>query len=389
MWDLYDLAKMSVEGGISKETAIKLENAVDDAVITIVRGSYHPYAHGLSAFLCYNEDCGLLDRLARTSRNPWQLAFLDAVNLKWDAPAWATDIVGDIPQLKPEFYTVDFDTGVAEDQSNVLLRVNSGFSSGGFIRYELQRYDDELQVWYSLGENEDVDVVGADGDTFTVETGFSGKWPALAGEFLSVRSKDLQGNTVLMQAPVYNPELGGINKLCVLAEYPEEMSLLSEYEEEDAITVTAEEDEEENTMTVTVEDEDAPAMEGSKHASTDEAAEDEEDSTSYRIAGIWNGYDSATGLSDRNAWSAAELDGTPFNVCKPVYSDYLDDIGDVRLGEEFVLEPDLAVEDAVLPAGDYRLRYSISDMLDRTYASEFFYFTWDGEAAVFDLPEEE
>ena len=70
MWDLYDLARRAMRGGISKETALKLENAVDDAVVFNIRGSYHPYSHGLSVYLCYNGDRAELDRLVRNCRNP-------------------------------------------------------------------------------------------------------------------------------------------------------------------------------------------------------------------------------------------------------------------------------------------------------------------------------
>ena len=87
MWDLYDLARRAMRGGISKETALKLENAVDDAVVFNIRGSYHPYSHGLSVYLCYNGDRAELDRLVRNCRNPWQLAYLDAVCSRWDVPA--------------------------------------------------------------------------------------------------------------------------------------------------------------------------------------------------------------------------------------------------------------------------------------------------------------
>ena len=83
MWGLYDLARRGMKGGISKETGITLENAVDDVVLYSVRQAYHPYSHGLSVYLRYSDDGkGKLDRLARCCSNPWQLAFLDAVNLK-------------------------------------------------------------------------------------------------------------------------------------------------------------------------------------------------------------------------------------------------------------------------------------------------------------------
>ena len=411
MWDLYDLARRSINGGISKETALKLENAVDDAVITNVRGSYHPYAHGLSAFLCFNGENRLLDRLIRAARNPWQLAFLDATNLKWDAPAWVTDIVGEIPQLKPELYTVDFNSEVKEDQSNVLLHFNSGFSSGGFIRYELQRYDEQYELWYSLGTSEEVNLVEAGAESFTVESNFTGKWPAINGAFLSIESKDLQGNTVLLQAPVFSPMLGGVKKLRVIAKYPEEMVLMSAYEAEDAAEENAANGAEEGTEeaaegaegtdasaegaeegaaegTEAVAEEPAEATDAAAEGTAEGSEEAAEEPTSYELAGIWNGYDSSTGLCDRNTWSMAELNGLGIQICKPVFSDYLEAIGDMRFGDEITIGPELTVEEETLPAGKYRMRYSISDMLDRTYESQFITLNWDGEKATFESPEE-
>ena len=136
MWDLYDLARRGIKGGISKETGIAVEKAVDDVVIYSIRQAYHPYCHGLSVYLRYSDDRrGSLDRLARSCSNPWQLAFLDAVNLKWDAPEWVTDIVGEIPQVKNELYTVKFDAEVSEDQSQAIMNIYSGISSGGYLRY--------------------------------------------------------------------------------------------------------------------------------------------------------------------------------------------------------------------------------------------------------------
>jgi hypothetical protein len=360
MWDLYDLARRSLNGGVSKATALKLENAVDDAVVYCVRGSYHPYSHGLSAFLTYNGAVGKLDRLARTAKNPWQLAFLDAVSLKWDAPELATDKVGEIPQLKPELYTVKFDTEVNKDLSNQLINIYSGIESGGFIRYELQRYDEELKVWYELGESEDVDLISMDDDKLTFAAHFTGRWPAIKGEFLHVTSKDLQGKTVLMQATVHVPFMGErVKKLRILAEYPEEMTY---------------QDEEENKE---------------EAADKDKDKEETEQTIQYTLEGLWDGYDSSTGLTDRNTWVIAQLFGLELEICKPVYSDYFDNTGDYRYSDLMTIDFDFDVEDTVLPAGQYRMRYSIMDMLDRTYTSDFVNLTWDGEKAVFEAPAEE
>ena len=359
MWDLYDLARRGMKGGISKETGIRLENAVDDAVLYSVRQAYHPYSHGLSVYLRYSDDGrGKLDRLARSCTNPWQLAFLDAVNLKWDAPEWVTDVVGEIPQLKNELYTIKFDAEVSEDRSRTILNIYSGIDSGGYIRYELQRYNEQDQNWYTLGESEDVRMLEMTDEKESYSAVLTGKWPAIDGEFLSISSKDVLGNKVLLQAPI--TIFGGqFYKLRILAEYPENLLYTAEPEETEEDTAPAEENETETETGYEV---------------------------NYELEGVWDGYDSSTGLVNRNTFSLTDLLGTDFEICRPVYSDYLEDVGDMKYSESIPVTLDLAVEDTVLAAGQYRLRYSIMDMLDRTYHTDFFYLTWDGEKAVFDDP---
>ena len=56
----------------------------------------------------------------------------------------------------------------------------------------------------------------------------------------------------------------------------------------------------------------------------------------------------------------------------------------MKYSDPLVFDLNLAIEDSVLPEGQYRLRYTISDMLDRNYHSDFFYLTWDGTQAVFE-----
>ena len=360
MWDLYDLARRGMKGGISKETAIAVENAVDAAVLYSIRQAYHPYCHGLSVYIQYSDDGrGKLDRLARCCSNPWQLAFLDAVNLKWDAPEWVTDVVGEIPQLKNELYTVKFDAEVSEDLSQTAINLYSGISSGGYIRYELQRFNEQDKDWYALGESEDVKLTELTDDKVSFSANFTGKWPAIDGEFLSIESQDVMGSKVLLQAPI---RLFGfkIFKLRILAEYPEDLN--------DAAPDTAAED--------------AADAEEAQSAQV----------VSYDLEGIWDEYNSSTGLVDRNTFSPLELIGMDFDVCRPVYSDYLADngyktaIGDMKYSDPIPFTMDLSVEDTVLPAGQYRLRYTIKDMLDRTYYTEFFDLTWDGQNAVFADP---
>lgn len=69
-------------------------------------------------------------------------------------------------------------------------------------------------------------------------------------------------------------------------------------------------------------------------------------------------------------------------------SNYLKRIGDLRYHDPVTVDFDLDVQDTVLPEGKYRMCYCISDMLDRTYNSDFVNFTWDGSKAVFEAPAE-
>lgn len=367
MTDLYDLARRGSKGGISKEAVLKLENAVDDAVVACVRGSYHPYSHGLSAYLALDSNTGKLDRLARTCQNPWQLAFLDAVNLRWDAPEWVNEITGEIPQLKPELYTVNFETETAEDLSRQFIHIYSGIESGGNIRYELQQYDKQRDIWYTLGKSEDVELIDRKDDDITLAANFTGKWPAIDGQFLQISPKDIQSNTVLMETPVYLPEWERDMELRILASYPESL------DERD-------EDTQEETDKADTEDEDG------KNDEEDNEKSKAEHIVEYQLVGIWDGYEASTGLPDRNTYSLSELEGVGIQIAKPVYSGYLDRIGDYRYYEPIMGGTWLEVQDTVLPPGLYRLRYLITDKMDRTSTSEFVNLIWDGTEAVFEAP---
>ena len=175
-------------------------------------------------------------------------------------------------------------------------------------------------------------------------------------------TKDLQGNTVLMDASVRIPSFSkSVKKLRILAEYPEDTT--SDPEPGDVGEAVLEEAGEETA-----------------------AAEKDETNVTYKVMGLWNDFDSSTGLSDRNTWSVADMLGDEMEICRPIYSAYRNSIGDMRYSEPFSVGMDLEVVDTVLPAGRYRLRYSIKDMLDRTYTTDFVELTWDGENAVFTAP---
>ena len=84
----------------------------------------------------------------------------------------------------------------------------------------------------------------------------------------------------------------------------------------------------------------------------------------------------------------ADLNGMSVEFCKPIYSDYKKEVGDMRY-VPMTMSMDMEVTDEVLPAGQYRLRYSLTDMLDRVYYSDFFALDWNGTTAVYSTAEAE
>jgi hypothetical protein len=257
-----------------------------------------------------------------------------------------------------------------------VLHIYSGISTGGYIRYELQRCDEDKQLWYILGESEDVKVLDISEEEMTFAANFTGKWPAIDGMFLSMSSKELQGQKVLMNSLINIPEWGDRKmNLRIIAEYPD----LYDPDQEETTEETADISKEKTTEAYV-------GITARKFAENVLDEEQEEREVKYELAGVWDEYDSSTGLTHRNTWPLTEMEGIDMEICVPVYSDYYNSMGDIRYYNAIALSPSLKIRDTVLPEGRYRLRYSIRDMLDKTYNSDFFYLTWDGEQAVYDDP---
>ena len=339
MWDLYDMARRGKTAGITKRTAIELERAVDEAVVYNIRGSYHPYSHGLSAYMPLDSNLYYLERFARTCKNPWQLAFLDAVNQRWDSPEWIEEVVGEVPQIDAAQYRVSFDTEASEDGTQALLHIYSGLESGLDIQYDLQRYSEEEGCWYDLGLSDEVEALHFSDDDNVIAANFDGVWLSLAGELLSLQSREETESVRLLQAPIVIEN--SMAKLRIEAERKQ-----TELEDESGNIVTERE-------------------------------------TEYTVLGIWDGFDSSTGLIDRNTVPLSALYGENISVCRPIYSDYLQDTGDMRYSDEFAVTAGLAAEEMVLPAGIYRICFRITDTFDKGYQSNFVELYWDGENALF------
>ena len=204
--------------------------------------------------------------------------------------------------------------------------------------------------------------------------------------FLSVSGKEQQGQKVLMNALINIPEWGNREmNLRIIADYPDLFQPDQEGGAEEPVDIAAEETAE-SSEEISTEETTESSEEISEEKTEESASEQKEREVKYEVAGIWDEYDSSTGLPRRNTWPLTMMKGMGIEICAPVYSDYSKSVGDMRYYDTFTLDSSLEVRDTVLPAGRYRLRYSIRDMLDKTYQSDFIYLNWDGEQAVFEDP---
>ena len=254
-------------------------------------------------------------------------------------PAWVTEIVGEIPQLEPEYYTAKFETQVPKDQSVPVLHLYSGVSTGGYLRYELQRCDDDLQFWHMLGESDDVKVLDINEEEMTFAANFTGKWPAIDGMFLSVSGKEQQGQKVLMNALINIPEWGNREmNLRIIADYPDLYQPDQEGSAEEPVNITAGETAE-SSEKISTEETAESSEEISEEKTEESASEQKEREVKYEVAGIWDEYDSSTGLPRRNTWPLTMMKGMGIEICVPVYSDYSNSVGDMRYYDTQAITP--------------------------------------------------
>ena len=98
----------------------------------------------------------------------------------------------------------------------------------------------------------------------------------------------------------------------------------------------------------------------------------------YTVYGIWNGYDSDTGMSNRNVVTMSDYQGRDYRLLYPVSDD--EKHTDAIFGEskDLTMMRNIDVEENELPAGDYAIRYVFTDVHGREIPQEMIYYSWDG-----------
>ena len=108
---------------------------------------------------------------------------------------------------------------------------------------------------------------------------------------------------------------------------------------------------------------------------------------SYRVYGLWSGYDANTGMPNRNVLSLSAFSGREYQLCYPVFAESEEDDG--RFSENsgvLSMYRSMEIEEIPLPPGEYAVRYVLTDLFGRKMPQEMIHVTWDGTTFQTQLP---
>lgn len=326
--DLYDLAELASGHGVSSKTAAALQNAVEDAVLYNVRGSSHIRSHGLTEFYAFNYNQYQLDHFSRVCHDPIYLAFLDRLSFKWKAPEWVYEAVERKPDVQMNDYSVDLSVRVSEDGKSVSLEMPADDSFITEGAWELLSYDPDLDLWRYYGRDPFVEEQN-DGTTLTWQSVFDGTWPSLGGVPLTMTLREEQETYVLFTAPM---NVNG-NK--------DNLRIVYWKNEED-------------------------------------------EASGYELIGS-SQLDNHTGFPDRDVapvayGSSVEPLATLADLSQNIFLNH-------KTTEPFEYTPDTEVTKEALPAGQYAVRFIVTDVFGNKSQTEIVNCLWDGKTVVYEQQE--
>lgn len=368
MRDIADMASRASGHGISTETAKRLVNAVDDAVVYAVKGATHSYSHGISFYYAPTGSKYYMDRYARNCPSASYLAFLDATHMDWTAPASVYEKVERLPEITYEDYVVAAHGAVRD--GDLLLDITNAPDAITSVDAVIFRFDEEKQSWIRMGTTFKVGAKLADDGTLVYTAKFDGKWPMIDGVACQMNIIEENMSYTLFGIPMQiNGQVYELRAAYVFEESLEDMynKLLALYATDDGQT----EEEKQEALVNGV----LAIMNGNFGDDVDPYQ------GQFQVYGLWNGDNSGLQVPGRNVISLTEAAGANatlvsnnFDIASMKDLDYASN-GDI------VIDRNLSIEEGVLPAGSYAYSFLITDVLDHTTVTELMMFVWDGEAA--------
>lgn len=368
MRDIADMASRASGHGISTETAKRLVNAVDDAVVYAVKGATHSYSHGISFYYAPTGSKYYMDRYARNCPSASYLAFLDATHMDWTAPASVYEKVERLPEITYEDYVVAAHGAVRD--GDLLLDITNAPDAIISVDAVIFRFDEEKQSWIRMGTTFKVGAKLADDGTLVYTAKFDGKWPMIDGVACQMNIIEENMSYTLFGIPMQiNGQVYELRAAYVFEESLEDMynKLLALYATDDGQT----EEEKQEALVNGV----LAIMNGNFGDDVDPYQ------GQFQVYGLWNGDNSGLQVPGRNVISLTEAAGANatlvsnnFDIASMKDLDYASN-GDI------VIDRNLSIEEGVLPAGSYAYSFLITDVLDHTTVTEPMMFVWDGEEA--------
>lgn len=200
MLDLSDMARRAKGYGLSDQTAAAVIEAVGEAVTYSIKGILHSYSSGLSFWYAPTASVESLDHYARNSvDNPEYLAFLDAANPAWTAPAWVYEKTQRLPERSYSSYGVEHRTDVGESGARLDLTITNANQAVAAVDAMLFQIDETGGSVYCLGRTDQVD---ADFEAGTFSDRFDGQWLMLNGQPCLVRIVEERETHTMYEIPV-------------------------------------------------------------------------------------------------------------------------------------------------------------------------------------------
>ena len=322
MWDLAGIFYMpELALNMSVEVHRKMLNALKETVVYCVRGPGRSSARGLSFCYAVNFNKEELDNYAQNCPSANYLAFLDAIS-PWTAPDWVYETAERLPEAEElPAYQVTVQKIMLEDGTPALTFDQDCYLGASTVYYNIFRVDDRIDDIVSLGTmpayyNEEI------GENGVYQAYELTEWPALEGQHIA-------SYVIGRVSPGAKEYLGSI-----------------------------------------------PIQIGTEKRFLRYGYFYEE--SRYVVYGIWDGYETNSGLFNRNVSSLSQMAGQEYVLLYPVF------ISDYEVPNQYYTsEPQTiyrAMEMKNLPVipGKYYLQYVVMDMFMRPMPMEWIEMNWDG-----------
>ena len=314
-----------------REFRSRMLKALSDAVVYSICGDSRTGAHGLSFCYAANVTPKDLDIYAANCKSAPYLAYLDAIS-DWEAPQGILEETHELPELAdmPQ-YRFETEVKIRDGLPVVAVNLENYPNMGSRLNYEFYRYDEAGGNYVRLGIKPCwIDYFEEDGGYMGLGTEGLENWPAIEGE-----------------------------TLC-------DVEFLGDYEGTDLYSI--------------------PLLIDGVQANL-RCGFIAEPERSYRVYGLWSGYDANTGMPNRNVLSLSAFSGREYQLCYPVFAESEEDDG--RFSENsgvLSMYRSMEIEEIPLPPGEYAVRYVLTDLFGRKMPQEMIHVTWDGTTFQTQLP---